>query len=141
MTKHLAAALLAALAALAACDSPSDPLASDDIERAARDMASVAGAGVLLVGEIRQGHLGANYAWVQAQALQDETRKASEPLQKPVPPPLRQRREAVAAVAGRLATHLGQVGFAMEDDAALLRLAHEFDVVQAQANAMKGDKK
>ncbi|MDB4906909.1 MAG: hypothetical protein JWO05_1693 [Gemmatimonadetes bacterium] len=140
--KLIRTCLFLAIAATAcACDSPKTLLELDDIQRAARDTASLAAESALLVEQIRQGRLGDNYVWVHQQALQEESRKAAQSLQKPARPDLRERQQLAVVLDARLALGLQQVAQGMADPAELQRLAKSFNDIETQANALKGGKK
>ena len=132
--------VLALAIACAGCDSPRTPLNADDIERAARDTAGIASEASFLVDQIEQGNVGANYVWVHQQALLVQSGKTGEPLQKPVPPDLRERQQKCIAASARLETALGQIGFAMTDPRELHQLRQVFAAVKSQAQALEGDK-
>jgi hypothetical protein len=141
MTRMSGRACLAVAAiALASCDSPRTLLGADDLDRAARDTASLAQEAGLLVAQIRHGHVDANYVWVHQQALQEDTRKAADALHKPAPAALRARQRQVAAVNASLSAALDESPLAAADRGELARLAQVFDQAGGQAKALKGDK-
>ena len=137
MIRFLAGALLAMT--LASCDSPKTLLQDDDLQRAARDTASLAMESSLLVDQLRQGGVAANYVWVHQQALQEESRKAAEPLYKLAPAALRERQQQVIAVSDSLSAALEQSPLATADAGELERLNQVFNKIGARAKALKGD--
>ena len=138
MIRLLAGAFLAM--ALASCDSPKSLLQDDDLQRAARDTASLAMESSLLVEQIRQGSVEPNYVWVHQQALQEESRKAGEPLHKLAPAALRERQQQVIAVSDGLSAALEQAPLATADAGELDRLTQVFSKIGARAKALKGGK-
>lgn len=137
---RLSGLCLALAATLCGCDSPRTPLKADEVQRAARDLGSLSAEGALLADQLQQGNLGANYVWVHQHALQEEVRKVGDSLQKPVPPELREAVIRIVGLEARLASSVGQLGFAAQQPVQLQSLAQGFDAVQAQANALKGGK-
>ncbi|MBI2769822.1 MAG: hypothetical protein HYX47_09375 [Burkholderiales bacterium] len=135
MNKPLCILWLAVAMLGAACESPQSPLEAKDLERAARDTASLAAEGALLVRQAGQGSVSSHYVWVHQQALQEENRRVGESLQKPVPAFLQTRQQQAAAVNLRLAGAFGRLGFAVGDPRELGELSHTLAQVREQAKA------
>ena len=131
---------LAMLLVLAGCDSPKDVLQADELHRAARDTASIAREGALLVDQIQRGSVGTDYVWVHQQALQEETQRAAQPLHKPAPETLRAQQQQVEAVNASVSSALERAPLAQAGPDELTRLARAFAQAGEQAAALKGDK-
>ncbi|MBG9387618.1 hypothetical protein [Caenimonas aquaedulcis] len=131
---------LALALALAGCHSPKKLAGADDLHRAARDTASIARESALLVDQVQRGHVGADYVWVHQQALQEDARRAAEPLHRAAPDALRGLQQQVEAASARLSAGLEHTPLATAGPDELARLAQVFAQAGAQAAALRGDK-
>jgi hypothetical protein len=129
--------LLGMALALGACESPTKPLDSHDLQIAAQQVASFAGEGEWLAQQLREGAVTASFASVHQQALGEDAAKVSRDLStKPVPASLRDAHGKLAQLNARVQVDVTRVAAADGHAEELEALQRDFRAIAGQARAM-----
>jgi hypothetical protein len=122
---------------VAACGSPRAELAPEELDQAARQLASISSEAALLAGQLAGRAVTRNFAWVHQQALVDEAQQAARTLFKPVSPALRPRHERLVLLAARLEMTVDGIAPLAADRLQLAQLQRTLEGLRAQAAALE----